>query len=215
MSQRRRGCRADRPRGRTHRHLWVGTPPQKTSVIVDTGSHYAAWVCEGCWGCGSHESDPFKTSASSTYEELVGSMSQAYEEGSQWSAKKARDYVSLGDVDGTVTGYATSEGGWLEGGAVTDNFGAPGLPRAKITFGCINHQTRLFVTQTANGILGMDNVGSESFLSAFKAAGAIDELSFSLCYAPEDPESESEQYREPRGYVSDESRRRRGRIFLR
>ena len=60
-------------------HLYVGTPPQRVSVIVDSGSHYAAWVCEPCNGCGSHTDAPFKASESSTYEELRGTLSQAYE----------------------------------------------------------------------------------------------------------------------------------------
>jgi len=27
--------------------VWVGTPPQRKSVIVDTGSHYTAFPCVG------------------------------------------------------------------------------------------------------------------------------------------------------------------------
>ena len=36
-------------------HLYVGTPPQKTSVIVDTGSSLAAMPCADCSGCGKHK----------------------------------------------------------------------------------------------------------------------------------------------------------------
>lgn len=35
--------------------IWVGTPPQRVSVIVDTGSHYTAFPCVGC-KCGKHVS---------------------------------------------------------------------------------------------------------------------------------------------------------------
>lgn len=34
--------------------LMVGTPPQLTSVIVDTGSHLLAFPCGGCDQCGHH-----------------------------------------------------------------------------------------------------------------------------------------------------------------
>ena len=32
--------------------VYVGTPPQRKSVIVDTGSHYTAFPCAGCANCG-------------------------------------------------------------------------------------------------------------------------------------------------------------------
>ena len=34
-------------------YLWVGTPPQRVSVIIDTGSHHTAFPCVGC-KCGKH-----------------------------------------------------------------------------------------------------------------------------------------------------------------
>ena len=36
--------------------LQVGTPPQRVSVIVDTGSHHTAFPCLGC-KCGVHVSN--------------------------------------------------------------------------------------------------------------------------------------------------------------
>ena len=57
--------------------LWVGTPPQRQTVIIDTGSSVTAFPCSGCDHCGSnpatgeqyHLDDDFDTSASSTYRE--------------------------------------------------------------------------------------------------------------------------------------------------
>ena len=70
-------------------HLYVGTPPQKTSVIVDTGSSKTAFVCAGCEACGAHESPPFDSSKSETYEVGTGTMSASYSEGSEWRAQRA------------------------------------------------------------------------------------------------------------------------------
>lgn len=39
--------------GTHYSFLWVGTPPQRASVIVDTGSHHTAFPCVGC-KCGKH-----------------------------------------------------------------------------------------------------------------------------------------------------------------
>jgi hypothetical protein len=36
-------------------YMWVGTPPQRVTVIVDTGSHHTAFPCVGC-KCGKHVS---------------------------------------------------------------------------------------------------------------------------------------------------------------
>lgn len=41
--------------GTHYSFLWVGTPPQRVSVIMDTGSHHTAFPCTGC-KCGKHVS---------------------------------------------------------------------------------------------------------------------------------------------------------------
>lgn len=37
--------------GTHYSFIWVGTPPQRVSVIMDTGSHHTAFPCVGC-NCG-------------------------------------------------------------------------------------------------------------------------------------------------------------------
>ena len=51
-------------------NFFVGTPPQRVSVIVDTGSHYTAFPCNGCGGCGTHTDTYYDQKKSSTSEEL-------------------------------------------------------------------------------------------------------------------------------------------------
>lgn len=41
--------------GTHYSFLWVGTPPQRVSVIMDTGSNHTAFPCTGC-KCGNHVS---------------------------------------------------------------------------------------------------------------------------------------------------------------
>jgi hypothetical protein len=43
--------------GTHYAFLWIGTPAQRVSVIVDTGSHHTAFPCVGC-KCGKHM-DPY------------------------------------------------------------------------------------------------------------------------------------------------------------
>jgi len=48
-------------------YAYVGTPPQRVSVIVDTGSHYTAFPCIGCATCQGHLDPPFDYERSSTH----------------------------------------------------------------------------------------------------------------------------------------------------
>ena len=52
--------------------IWVGTPPQRKSVIIDTGSHYTAFPCKGCDNCGEehHTDRHFDPDLSSTFHAL-------------------------------------------------------------------------------------------------------------------------------------------------
>ena len=50
--------------------LLVGTPPQRVSVIIDTGSGLCAFPCVGCSHCGKHLDLPFDRNASNTSQVL-------------------------------------------------------------------------------------------------------------------------------------------------
>lgn len=47
-------------------YVYAGTPPQRVSVIVDTGSHFTAFPCAECSNCGSHTDPYWDASKSST-----------------------------------------------------------------------------------------------------------------------------------------------------
>lgn len=47
-------------------YVYAGTPPQRVSVIVDTGSHFTAFPCAGCQNCGSHTDPHWDHTKSST-----------------------------------------------------------------------------------------------------------------------------------------------------
>ena len=72
-------------------YVYVGTPRQRVSVIVDTGSHHTAFPCTGCNQCGDHTDLYFNPKQSSTIEipKCGGKncvFSQSYTEGSMWTA---------------------------------------------------------------------------------------------------------------------------------
>jgi hypothetical protein len=58
--------------GTHYANLYVGSPPQRVSVIVDTGSHHTAFPCSGCQSCGDHTDPYFNPSASKTSRKMQG-----------------------------------------------------------------------------------------------------------------------------------------------
>ena len=162
-------------------HLWVGSPvPQRQSVIVDTGSHFTAFpVARECSNCGEYHTDPpFDPQRSDTFRTLrcpseclanfecefpkAGiaraqkknsfsttsrdgpnsprcSFSQAYTEGSSWSAYQASDLL-----------YCGGGADMMEAADPLDI-----QYSLRFVFGCLKSNSGLFVTQLADGIMGM------------------------------------------------------------
>ena len=54
--------------GTHHAYLYIGTPPQRQTLIVDTGSRLTAFPCQPhCPDCGTHASDQFHLDASTSH----------------------------------------------------------------------------------------------------------------------------------------------------
>jgi Eukaryotic aspartyl protease len=143
--------------------IWVGTPPKKQTVIIDTGSRLTAFPCIGCKECGTHLDKYFDYTNSSTSRLIACDegkfcskcsegqceYSQYYTEGSSISGILVEDYILFGDD------FETAH-------------------RIKSTFGCHRRETHLFRSQLADGIMGIgksdaiptliDNLYSDSYI---------------------------------------------------
>lgn len=184
--------------------VWVGSPtPQRQTVIVDTGSGTTAFPCSGCSNCGkNHHASPFFIEADSTsFQKMTcdsckyngyctgrGSsnefcrLSVSYQEGSSWSAYEAIDTVYLGGphhepLIGSEDGTRI-EGLLIHGESPEDakDFSFP------MVFGCQTSITGLFITQLADGIMGLSNQEGSVWNQAYKQ-GVISTHKFSLCFS--------------------------------
>ena len=185
--------------------LWVGSPtPQRQTVIVDTGSGVTAFPCEECKGCGDtyHTDNYFRHSESTTFRPLdcnecfrgycatvEGSkkcrISMSYAEGSSWSAYEAMDLCYAGgphdvalNVDGAHTNLEQTTLDYIDP-VDASQFAF------ELAFGCQVSITGLFITQLADGIMGMENEKT-AFWKQMHTKNAIPRPEFSLCFSRSD-----------------------------
>ncbi|KAL8251008.1 hypothetical protein R6Q59_034701 [Mikania micrantha] len=147
--------------------LWIGSPPQRFALIVDTGSTVTYVPCSTCEQCGKHQDPKFDPELSSTYKRVECNMDcncddkrnqciyeRRYAEKSSSSGVLGEDIVSFGNQSD--------------------------LPPQRAVFGCENKETGDLYTQHADGIIGLGR-GDLSIVDQLVDRGVISD-SFSLCY---------------------------------
>lgn len=169
--------------------VWVGTPSQPQTVIVDTGSHLTAFPCEPCSACGEgyHASGYFNPKLSSTFEwntcaqcsdtaKCSGGqchLRQSYAEGSSWNAIEGRDMFFVGFNHPSEVSIGPQR---YDESKLDKEFGI------NFSFGCQNHLTGLFIKQLADGIMGM-GVSDVILPVQMMKQGILEHSIFSMCFA--------------------------------
>jgi hypothetical protein len=172
--------------GTHHAYLYIGSPPQRQTLIVDTGSRITAFPCQPhCPDCGIHASEQFYINKSSSHEVMLAKeglgglrgsrelpnscynnhceIEQSYTEGSSWRAFEVKDKVWLGTDDNMAS--------------VKDHQSHA----APFVFGCQVSEEGLFKKQYADGIMGL-SMYTQTLFKTFNEEGVIPHESFSLCF---------------------------------
>ncbi|KAM7277812.1 hypothetical protein ACFE04_004946 [Oxalis oulophora] len=147
--------------------LWIGTPPQKFALIVDTGSTVTYVPCSNCEQCGNHQDPRFQPELSTTYQPVKCNPDcNCDDEGKQCTYE--RRYAEMSSSSGVVAEDIISFGNESE------------LTPQRALFGCENIETGDLYSQHADGIIGLGR-GRLSIVDQLVDKSVISD-SFSLCY---------------------------------
>eukprot|EP00434_Breviolum_minutum_P001794 symbB.v1.2.001589.t1/scaffold88.1/size340390/24 len=146
--------------------LSVGTPPQRVSVIVDTGSSITAFPCQTCRGCGSHIDPLYDITKSSTarWHECGGPGCVFIQCSTCFQNKTPPGKDCLSSSCSSDRQHCTYHQGYTEGSSIGGWWFEDVLrigdlfqhnPPLRAPLGCHQEETKLFYTQKANGIMGI------------------------------------------------------------
>ncbi|KAK1410298.1 hypothetical protein QVD17_36833 [Tagetes erecta] len=147
--------------------LWIGSPPKKFALIVDTGSTATYVPCSTCVKCGKHQDPKFDPDASSTYEPVKCNKDCTCDKKKKQCIYE-RQYAEMSSSSGVLGKDIISFGNQSE------------LSPQRATFGCETLETGDLFNQNADGIMGLGR-GDLSLVDQLVDRGVISD-SFSLCY---------------------------------
>ncbi|KAI3726333.1 hypothetical protein L1987_66130 [Smallanthus sonchifolius] len=147
--------------------LWIGSPPQRFALIVDTGSTVTYVPCSTCEQCGKHQDPKFNPELSDTYKPVKCNIDCTCDNNRDQCIYE-RQYAEMSSSSGVLGQDIVSFGNQSD------------LPPQRAVFGCENRETGDLYSQHADGIMGLGR-GDLSIVDQLVDGGVISD-SFSLCY---------------------------------
>lgn len=147
--------------------LWIGSPPQKFALIVDTGSTVTYVPCATCEQCGKHQDPKFDPESSTSYKPVKCNIDCTCDNKKEQCIYE-RQYAEMSSSSGVLGEDIVSFGNQSD------------LQPQRAVFGCENRETGDLYSQHADGIMGLGR-GDLSIVDQLVDGGVISD-SFSLCY---------------------------------
>lgn len=156
--------------------LWVGTPPSKQTVIIDTGSSLTAFPCIDCTDCGKHLDSYFNYMNSSSSKVLRCKDKYAHCGSCESSEDLCRYSVHYAEGS-SISGYLVQD-------SVIFGDDLNHTHNVSLVFGCHRRETHLFRTQLADGIMGLGTKGQAlTIVDAMFKEHEITNDVFTICFA--------------------------------
>ena len=166
-------------------NILIGSQQQKQALIIDTGSYITAFPCEPyCVNCGKHMNNRYNISSSSQGEIITCQDNKNNNDSSmndyckiilkgKCNEQKECSFNNAYGEGSSISGLYFNDTIW-----VTDN--ETKINKVKISLGCIKKENKNFLSQVADGIIGLAP-SDMSFTSMLYEEKAIQYKSFSLC----------------------------------
>ena len=184
-------------KGTHHAYLYIGSPPQRQTLIVDTGSRLTAFPCQPhCPDCGTHASEQFNLDKSSSREvatcsSCLLSNSNAADvfvgdglgglRGSSNSCYNDRCEIEQAYTEGSSwRAFEVKDKVWLGSNDEKTSVQEHESHAAPFVFGCQVTEEGLFKKQYADGIMGL-SMYTQTLAGTFNQNSVANE-SFSLCF---------------------------------
>ncbi len=156
-------------------NLYIGEKKEKQTYIIDTGSSITTSPCSLCETCGKHLNSPFQISNNEILQCNNTKCKIAYNRNC-YKNDKCEFYLFYSEGS-SLQGYFIDKIIHFEDNLNENN-------NISIPIGCTLKETNLFVTQLADGIMGLGNK-KNSFSSLLKYYGIIKKDIFSICLGKE------------------------------
>ncbi len=160
--------------------LYLGPKKIPQTYILDTGSPTTTSPCNKCRSCGKHLNKPYELNDDSNYiqcySDKCNSLSSSY-------CIDHKCGFSISYSEGSrLAGFFNTQEIYFERINKTPNITTQSF---KIPIGCTTTETHLFVTQLADGIMGLNNSG-KSFVSLLFKNKVISKDLFTICFGQND-----------------------------
>jgi len=166
-----------------HAYVYIGSPPQRRVVIVDTGSRILSFPCKPCRQCGNrHVSDAFwDPGVSTTDVDNDCDRERCVFRDVFQACQQERCVLKQSFTEGSsLTAYEINDLTWLGTENLSQSVGLHMHTAVPFTFGCLTVETGLIKAQYADGILGL-SMHHDNLITVMYKERSIGANAFSLC----------------------------------